>query len=77
VSQRGQAANSAELQALQQHRSDLQLRVSDIRVQLQQLQEQKELASPKEKLRFNQPIAELSHQLTATGSRPERAGARA
>ena len=62
--QAGQTAASAELQALQQHRSDVQVRLSDIQVQLDQLQEQKALAAPKEKLRFNQPIAELTHQRT-------------
>jgi hypothetical protein len=67
VTQKGQIANGVELQALQQHRSELQLRMSDIKVQLDQLQEQKELAGPKEKLRFNQPIAELTHQHTVAG----------
>jgi hypothetical protein len=62
VRQNGQAANGVELRALQQHKSEVQLRLSDIQVQLDQLQEQKELATPKEKLRFNQPIAELTHQ---------------
>jgi hypothetical protein len=67
VRQNGQVATSAELQALRQHRSDLQLRMSDIQVQLGQLKEQKELAAPKEKLRFNQSIAELTHQHTVVG----------
>jgi hypothetical protein len=62
VTQKGQAANGVELQALQQHRSEALLRMSDIQVQLDQLQEQKELAGPKERLRLNQPIAELKHQ---------------
>jgi hypothetical protein len=60
--QKGQAANGVELQTLQQHKGELLLRMSDIQVRLDQLQEQKELAAPKERLRFNQPIAELTHQ---------------
>jgi hypothetical protein len=64
VTQTGQGAASVELQALAQHRNQAQLRLSDVQVQLDQLQEQKELADPKEKLRFNQPIAELTHQRT-------------
>jgi hypothetical protein len=64
VSQKGQVANGVELQALQQHRSEVQLRLSDIQVQLDQLREQKEMAAPRERLRLNQPIADLKHQHT-------------
>ena len=64
MSEQGPVANSTELQALRQHRSELQLRLSDIQVQLDQLKEQKAMAGPKDKLRFNQPIAELTHQQT-------------
>ena len=67
MSQPGQGANGAELQSLQQLRSDLQVRMSDLDVQISQLKEQKELAAPKDKLRFNQPIAELMHQRTVVG----------
>jgi hypothetical protein len=65
--QKGQAADGAELQALRQHRSEVQLRMSDIEVQLDQLQEQKALADEKERVRFNQPIAALKHQHTVAG----------
>jgi hypothetical protein len=67
VSQAGRAANIAELSALQQHGIDLQVRMSDLEVQIGQLKEQKELAAPKDKLRFNQSIADLIHQRTVAG----------
>lgn len=56
-----------ELHSLQQHRSELKLRMSDLDVRVDQLEEQKAFAAPNEKLRFNQPIAELRHQRTALG----------
>jgi hypothetical protein len=64
VTQRGQAASGAELQALQQHKGEVQLRMSDLQVQLDQLHEQRVLAGPANMMRFNQPIAELTHQRT-------------
>jgi hypothetical protein len=60
----GQRTNGSDLKELQQHRAEVQLRMSDLRVELGQLKEQKDLASPSAKVRFNQPIADVTHQLT-------------
>jgi hypothetical protein len=60
-----QGANGSDLQGLLQHRGQVQLRISDLRVQLAQLQEQKDMVGPGAKVRFNQPIADATHQLTA------------
>jgi hypothetical protein len=60
----GQGTNGAELGTLLQHRREAVLRISDLRVQIAQAQEQKDLAAPSEKVRFNRQIAELKHQET-------------
>lgn len=62
-----QSANSVQLSVadLQRHESEVQLRGSDIQVQLGQLREQQALAAPADRLRFQQPIAAAQHEYTA------------
>lgn len=60
----GQGAKGSDLEGLLQHRAEVQLRMSDLRVQVGQLQEQKDMAGPGAKVRFNRPIADATHQLT-------------
>jgi hypothetical protein len=60
----GQGTNASELGLLLQHRQEAVLRVSDLRVQIAQLQKQQDLAAPSEKVRFNRQMAELKHQET-------------
>jgi hypothetical protein len=67
VRQKLEGAAGFELHSLQQHRSEVQLRLSDIKVQLDQLAEQKLGASRPERLQLNERIAELTHQQTVTG----------
>jgi hypothetical protein len=60
----GQGTNAYELGVLLQHRQEAVLRLSDLRVQIAQLQKQQDLAAPSEKVRLNRQIAELKDQET-------------
>jgi hypothetical protein len=59
-----QATNAVQLTALQRHVREVQLRVSDIQVQIGQLREQQGLAGA-DGLRFQKPLADAQHEFTA------------
>lgn len=58
----GAPSDGMSLQALQQHRAEVMLRRGDVRVQLQQLEERKAAAGPRDRMQFDGQIAVLRHQ---------------
>ncbi|HEX9483572.1 MAG TPA: hypothetical protein VF929_03290 [Gemmatimonadaceae bacterium] len=61
-----QGSTAAQLSALQQHEGQVQLRLSDIQVQLDQLREQQALARPSDRVQFNEALANAKHEFAAT-----------
>jgi hypothetical protein len=60
-----QGANAPTLADLQRHEMEVQLRASDIQVQIGQLREQQAFADPQARSQFNGPLADAQHQYTA------------
>ncbi|MDB4889680.1 MAG: hypothetical protein JWL61_1535 [Gemmatimonadetes bacterium] len=61
-----QSGSSADVNALQQHLNEIQLRASDLKVRLDQLREQQARAGDRDRSSLNQSIAQLQHDYTAT-----------
>jgi hypothetical protein len=60
-----QGANSVDVNALQQHLVETQIRVSDINVRIEQLREQQAQLSGEARVRLDKPIADLQHDRIA------------
>jgi hypothetical protein len=54
--------NSGDINALQQHVVETQIRTSDITAQMDRLREQQARSTGEERLRLDKPIADLQHQ---------------
>ena len=62
-----QSALSGQIADLQRHETQVQLRTSDLQVQIAQLSRQQSTAFTKtEAMQFDKPLADLQHELTAT-----------
>jgi len=63
----GQGGNSGEINALQQHLMEAQIRVGDIGVRIGQLRDQQaQAATREERLRFDKPLADAQHENIVT-----------
>lgn len=60
-----QTTMSAQIANLQRHSTQVQLRASDLQVQIAQLTRQQATFGPQEAARFDKPLADAQHELTA------------